>query len=126
MNDSFDESEIRAAEQALVAALESDDPLAWVDAYASDAVFVGPGGPPVEGRAALLAMASAMRPLSSVTITPERTIGHGRIACVYGHGGWVSGRPPEEGSPRIDLTMVIVWRKDDDDTWRVAMEVLSA
>jgi ketosteroid isomerase-like protein len=126
MDDVFDESEIRAAEQALVAALESVDPLAWVDCYAVDAVFVGPGGPPVEGRAALLEMARAMQPLSSVTITPERTVGHGRIACVYGHGGWVTGRPPEPGSPRVDLRLVIVWRKDDDDVWRVAMEVLSA
>ncbi len=43
MGDSFDESEVRAAERALVALLESADPLAWVDAYAADAVFVGHG-----------------------------------------------------------------------------------
>jgi ketosteroid isomerase-like protein len=125
MGDSFDESEVRAAERALVTLLESADPMAWVDAYAADAVFVGPGGPPVEGRAALLAMARSMRPLSSVTITPERTIGDNRIACVYGHGGWVTGRPPEQCSAPIELRMVIVWRKEDDDVWRVAMEVLS-
>ncbi len=125
MGGSFNESEVRAAEQALVAALESVDPLAWVDAYATDAVFVGPGGPPVEGRTALLAMARSMRPLSSVMITPERTVGDGRVACVYGRATWVTGRPPGECSPPVDLRLVIVWRKEGDDVWRVAMEVLS-
>ena len=42
----------------------------WVDHYTDDAVFDGGGEHAVEGREALLAMAGAMRPLSSVSIRP--------------------------------------------------------
>lgn len=31
-----------------------------------------------------------LQPLSSVTIIPERTVGDGRVACVYGQAGWVT------------------------------------
>ena len=68
----FDEVEIRAAEHTLVRALESPDQTAWVYLYTEDAVFVAPSAPAVQGRAALLEMAEAMTPLSSVSIKPER------------------------------------------------------
>ena len=41
----FNEAEIRDAERALVNALESDNPTAWVYHYTEDAVFVVPGAP---------------------------------------------------------------------------------
>ena len=125
MDGRFDESDIRAAERALVAALEATDPTAWVDCYTDDAVFVGPGAPAVVGRAALLDMARVMRPLSSVTLTPLRTEADGRVAAVYGRGSWVNGRPPEAGSiSRVRL--LIVWRREDDGVWRIAQELLNA
>jgi len=71
----FDEAEIRAAERALEAALEAPDPTAWVFEYTEDAVFDGGGDHAVQGREALLAMATAMKPLSSVSIRPLRTRG---------------------------------------------------
>src|SRR5574341_735437 len=98
MFNTFNESEIRAAEKALAQALESADPTAWVYAYTEDAVFVGPGAPAVQGRAALLQMARAMTPLSSVSITPLRTEGAGNLAYVCGRASWVSGRPPNAGA----------------------------
>ena len=121
----FDEAEIRAAERALVRALESSDPTAWVYSYTEDAVFVHPGGPAVQGRAALLQMANAMKPLSSVSIQPLRTEGHGTLATVYGHASWVNGRPPNAGS-LTDMRVIIVWRKEADGQWRVAQELLNA
>ena len=39
------EAEIRQAERALELALSSGDPLAWVEHYTDDAVFVAPGAP---------------------------------------------------------------------------------
>jgi len=121
----FDEAEIRAAERALEQALQSADPTAWVYSYTEDAVFVAPGAPAVQGRAALLQMAKAMKPLSSVSIQPMRTEGSGDLATVYGHASWVSGRPPEAGSV-AKVRGIIVWRKEADGQWRVAQELLNA
>jgi ketosteroid isomerase-like protein len=95
-----------------------------VYAYTEDAMFVGPGGPAVQGRAALLEMARAMKPLSSVSIQALRTEGSENLAYVYGVGSWVSGRPPSAGA-RVDVRFVIVWRREADGQWRVAHEMLN-
>ena len=125
MQTTFDETEIRTAERALEAALESLDPTAWVYAYTEDAMFVGPGAPAVQGREALLQMAKAMKPLSSVSIKALRTEGNGNLAYVYGEASWINGRSPNEGST-TNLRLVIVWRKEADGQWRVAQEILNA
>ena len=125
MQTTFDETEIRTAERALEAALESLDPTAWVYAYTEDAMFVGPGAPAVQGREALLQMTKAMKPLSSVSIKALRTEGNGNLAYVYGEASWVNGRSPNEGST-TNLRLVIVWRKEVDGQWRVAQEILNA
>lgn len=124
MEPSFDQNEIRSAERALEQALESTDSSAWVYAYTEDAVFVGPGGPAVEGRGALLEMARAMKPLSLVSIRALRTEGSGNVACSYVQGSWVSGRYPEAG-PVTHVRGVLVWRKEADGQWRVALELLN-
>lgn len=123
--DGFNEAEIRTAERALEQALQSSDPTAWVYSYTEDAMFVAPGAPAVQGRAALLQMAKAMKPLSSVSIRPIRTEGSGGLATVYAHASWVSGRPPEAGSV-AKMRGILVWRKEADGQWRVALELLNA
>lgn len=125
MHAMFNNAEIRAAERALEKALESSDPTAWVYSYTEDAVFVAPGVPAVQGRAALLKMAQAMKPLSSVSIKDLRTEGSGNLAYVYGRASWVSGRSPTAG-PVTNVRFVIVWRKEADGQWRVAQELLNA
>jgi uncharacterized protein (TIGR02246 family) len=122
---SFDEAEIRAAERALIQALQAPDPTAWVYSYTEDAVFVAPGAPAVQGRAALLQMAKAMKPLSSVSLQPIRTEGSAHLATVYAHGSWVSGKPPDAGSVS-KVRLIIVWRKEADGQWRIAEELLHA
>lgn len=117
----FDESEIRAAERRLEAALEADDPTAWVFEYTEDAVFDGGGEHAVVGRDALLEMARSMGPLGSVSIRALRTEGRGGLAAVWVEGSWVSG-PAEEGPRAVEARAVIVWRKEPDGVWRVAME----
>ncbi len=124
MQAKFDEAEIRAAERALEMALGSSDPTAWVYAYTEDAVFVAPGTPAVQGRAALLQMAQAMKPLSSVSITALRTEGSETLAYVYGRAPWVSGQP-SNAAPRTNVRFIIVWRKESDGPWRVAQERLN-
>jgi uncharacterized protein (TIGR02246 family) len=116
----FDEAEIRAAEARLEAALGADDPTAWVFEYTEDAVFDGGGDHAVDGRAALLEMAAAMNPLSSVSIRPLRTEGHGDLATVWFEGSWVSG--PTTDGPTVEVRGIILWRKEADGQWRVALE----
>jgi ketosteroid isomerase-like protein len=115
----FDESEIRAAERALAAALAADDRTAWVFHYTEDAVFDG-GGHAVVGRDALLAMANDMQPLSSVTIRAMRTEGSGDVATVWAEASWISGPPDERHI--VKVRGILVWRKGLDGFWRVAME----
>src|SRR5512140_799863 len=116
----FDESEIRAAERRLEAALEADDPTAWVFEYTEDAVFDGGGEHAVVGRDALLEMARSMGPLRSMSIQALRTEGRGGLAAVWVEGSWVSG--PTEDPRAVEARAVIVWRKEADGVWRVAME----
>lgn len=122
---SVDEAEIRAAEQALERALEAPDPTAWVHHYTEDAVFVAPGARVVEGRDALLELANAMTPLSSVSIRANRTEASGDLASVYGDASWVSGRSPNPGAT-VNVRFAILWRREADGRWRVAQELLSA
>jgi ketosteroid isomerase-like protein len=117
----FDESEIRAAERRLEISLQADDPTAWVFDYTEDAVFDGGGEHAVVGRDALLAMARSMSPLGSVSIRPLRTQGDGGLAAVWAEASWVS-RPIEGQPTQVDVRGIIVWRKEPDGVWRVALE----
>ena len=119
----FDEAEIRTAERRLVAALEDADPTAWVFEYTDDAVFDAGGEHAVQGREALLEMANAMQPLSSVSLRPMRTEGSGDCATVWFAGSWLSGSPAD-ASPRVNVRGIIVWRRELDGQWRVSMEHL--
>ena len=118
----FDDQEIRAAETALESALSAVDPTAWVYEYTEDAVFDGGGDEVLRGREALLGLARAMAPMRDVSIRPLRTEGTGYLATVWFEGSWVSGPP---GAPPTAARGIILWRKEDDGHWRVAMEHLS-
>lgn len=119
----FDESEIRDAERRLETALEAGDPGGWVLDYTEDAVFDGGGEEAVVGRESLLAMARSMRPLGSVSIRPLRTEGRAGLAAVWVQASWVSG-PAESQPTAVDVRGILVWRKERDGEWRVAMEHL--
>lgn len=117
----FDASEVRAAEQRLVAALEAEDRTAWVFHYTEDAVFDGGGEHAVVGREALLEMATAMAPLSRMSLRPLRTEGTDGLATVWIEGSWESASA--SGPPNhVRVRGVLVWRRESDGVWRVAME----
>jgi uncharacterized protein (TIGR02246 family) len=92
---SSDITAIRAAEAALAEAFEDCDPTAWVSCYTEDAIFVGPGSPAIEGRAALLAVAPQVT-MSSLEIVADSTIGAGDVAATTGRATWVSGPKDSE------------------------------
>ena len=114
----FDESEIRDAERRLEAALEAGE---WVAEYTPDAVFDGGGEHAAVGRESLLAMATSMRPLSSVSIRPLRTEGREGLAAVWCEASWVSGSG-ESQPTHVNVRGMLLWRKEPDGVWRVAME----
>lgn len=116
----FDEAEIRAAERRMEAALMAADRLAWVAEYTDDAVF--DAGEPVRGREALLAMAAGMSRLRDVSITALRTEGCGDRASVWCEATWTSG--PEDEPHHVHARGILVWRREPDGVWRVAMEHL--
>lgn len=120
----FDESEIRAAEHRLEGAFEADDPTAWVLEYTEDAVFDRGGEDAVVGRDSLLAMARSMRPLRAMSIRPLRTEGRGGLVAVWAEASWVSG-PAEGDRTTVGVRGMILWRKEPDGVWRVAMEHIS-
>jgi len=119
----FEDAQIREAERRLIAALESPDPTAWVYEYAEDAVFDAGGEHPARGREALLAMARSMRQLSNASIRPLQTAGCGDLATVWFDGSWLSGPVPE--ARRVFVRGVIVWRRQQDGRWRMALEHIS-
>ena len=118
----FDDQEIRAAERVLENALSAEDRTAWVYEYTEDAVFDGGGEEVLRGREALLGLAKAMAPMRDVSIRPLRTEGSGHLATVWFEGSWVSGPP---GAPPTAARGMILWRKEGDGHWRVAIEHLS-
>lgn len=122
---SSDIDALRAAEEALVKSFEASDPTAWVDFYADDAIFVAPGGAAIEGRAALLAHARQMTPLSSARIVAQTTDGDGDMAAALGSASWVNG-PRDSGGTTSRVRFLIVWRREVDGRWRLARELLNA
>jgi ketosteroid isomerase-like protein len=120
---SSDIAAIRAAESALAEAFEDPDPTAWVSCYTADAIFVGPGVPTIEGRAALLAVAAQIA-ISSMEIVADSTIGAGDFAATTGRATWVSG-PRDSGAPTTRRRFLMVWRRDPDGRWRIARELLN-
>ena len=118
-----DISAIRAAELSLAQAFESPDPTAWVDFYTDDAIFVGPGAPAIEGRAALLEVAPHIS-ISSMELEVQSTLGSGDLAATCGRGSWVSG-PKGSDAPTVRRRFLMVWRRDLDGTWRIAREMLN-
>ena len=115
---------LRAAEAHLIADLEGDDRLAWVQDYTEDAVFQEGTDDPVSGRAALTEMARQLPALSSVSIEPVRTEIQGRLAYVQIRGGYAVGSGASAG-PVTRFRGVMVWRKDSDGRWRMLHEMLA-
>ena len=120
---SSDIAAIRAAEVALAEAFEAPDPIAWVDSYTEDAIFVGPGMPAIEGRDAFLDAARALT-ISSMEIAADSTVGAGDFAAALGRASWVSG-PKGSDAPTLRRRFLMVWRRERDGRWRIARELLN-
>lgn len=116
----FDEAEIVAALQSLVAILEDPDPRERAYAYTQDATFVMPGAPPVQGREEMLRRLETGTVLRSVTVTPYKIEGRHDLAYAYGLFTCI-----QDGSP-LAMRFLMVLRKEPDGVWRIAREFLAA
>jgi ketosteroid isomerase-like protein len=116
-----DEIAIRRDLSRLEAELQAADPTAWVYCYSEDAMFVGPGDRPVQGRAALLEMAKAMTPLRELKIIPQRIESSGALAYAYIRGHWSNGQP---GATPTRVRSLLVLRREADGHWRVVQELM--
>ena len=117
----FDTDQIRAAERRVTGALAAPEVTAWVYEYTEDAVLLESAAPPVSGRAALLELARSMKPIASATIRSDHIEGSGNLAYSYGIAIWNSGRSPDAAST-TRVRQILVWRRDADGVWRIAME----
>jgi ketosteroid isomerase-like protein len=117
-------AELRAAEAHLIADLQGDDRLAWVQDYTEDAVFQEGTDDPVSGRAALTEFARQLPALSSVSIEPVRTEIQGNLAYVQVRGGYAVGKGAE-ARPVGRFRGVMIWRKEPDGQWRMLHEMLA-
>jgi uncharacterized protein (TIGR02246 family) len=97
------------------------DVEAWVRLFASDAVYMPPGAPPVTTRAGLVEMARAgFRHKASIDIVPEE---------IEVFGAWAFARSRVNGQVRlagsgeviqIDIKQLVIYRRSDDAGWQIA------
>src|SRR4051794_25875747 len=116
------EGEVNAAMKVLESALMADDPTAWVYEYTVDAVFDGGGADVVQGRAALLELAKAMVPMRDVSVRTLRVEGSGDYATVWFEASYTNGTG--SGGSSVDVRGMLLWRREADGQWRVALEHL--
>jgi ketosteroid isomerase-like protein len=62
-----------------------------------------------------------MKPIASATINSDHVEGSGNLAYSYGTAIWNSGRPPDATST-TRVRQILVWRREVDGVWRIAME----
>lgn len=62
-----------------------------------------------------------MKPIASATINSDHIEGSGNVAWSYGTAIWTSGRPADPTST-TRVRQVLVWRREADGVWLVAME----
>ena len=121
------ESEIRAARQQFVDAVNAGDLDAFMALVAEDAVFLVEGRPAIEGRAPIRAIGEQVfrsgqgRRLEVEIIRLEHS---GRLAYEYSrYRRWPGGE--ESGAAPVAGKYVDVWRRESDGAWRITVHAPS-
>lgn len=117
--------EIEAANARQVDAILKGDVQAAAANYADDAIFMNPGAPAAQGKAALVAVFDGM--LQSTTISDVRmrtndVVVSGDLAVEYGSYAWTL--TPKGGKAMPDSgKYMTVWRKQADGSWRIIRDI---
>lgn len=119
-----DRNAIRQLDDTFVTAAKTRDDKGGAAIYASDAIVLAPGKPPIEGRAAIEAFLSSFPPFTDYKL---------QVLEVEGQGPWAYERgiasmtltPP--GAPPTPMRMryLLIWRKQPDGAWKVVREIMS-
>lgn len=115
-----DAAEVDATLRKLEALL-ADPNIAVRTLYTEDAILMN-GGPPLRGRAEILAREDVPA-LHDVVISPESIDVQGGLASVFGHFS-CAFTDPDAGRVDVRCHFMLVLRKETDGVWRVARECL--
>ena len=120
-----DADAIRAAATRYIQTVRDTAWDAWADLYTSDAVFMPPNHPSVQGRQAMMDFIKTFPPLSSFNLEPLEVDGRGDIAFVHGHFSLVMAPP---GGPELadNGKYLEVWRKQTDGSWKIYRDIFNS
>jgi ketosteroid isomerase-like protein len=109
------------------AASAGNDVEAVLSYWSADAVVAPPGQPPIVGRAALRQYVQDSYQIPGFNITWEATADPEfspdlRMAYLWGRNS-VTFSDPEGNSITVHGRAVTIWRREDDDEWRCAVDM---
>jgi ketosteroid isomerase-like protein len=103
---------------------DKPDFAAIVKTYFTDtARMLPPGGPAIEGQAAILKTYASMGQFKTYTFGPLRIEGQGAVAYVESTNHY-SVVPPGGGEPVVDGGRdLAIWQKQEDGSWKLASDI---
>jgi len=109
---------------AMNAAARPRDDRASAAYYEEDAIMLPPGQAPIVGRTALEAFLSRFPPFSDYQLEVEEIQGDGDLAFERGSAS-MTLTPPEAPPSRSHINYLVIWRRQPDQSWRVAREIFT-
>jgi len=100
-----------------------NDAEGWADLYALDAVMMPPGGPAVEGRAAIAAWLANVPEITYADGTVLEVAGSGDVAYVRGTYQMALRIPGVEAPVGQAGKFLQVYERQDDDSWLLARDI---
>jgi uncharacterized protein (TIGR02246 family) len=118
---------VREVEQAMIAAIAAEDAAAVAGVYAPDAQMFVPFSAPLATPDAIRADYQRIfdDPNGALTLTPSDVIMTSAGDYAYSQGTFSIGYtdPATTQSATIGGPYVLVWRRQDDDSWKVIRDI---
>jgi len=113
-------NEIRDATRRLEERFRTGDLLGVADAYADDALLIGPGGLRIEGRKEIDAYWSRIEEPIDWRLDVREIGGEGNLAYEIGTSRLTTVWEGEEQTSVVEF--LLVWRRDEGGEWRIAVD----
>jgi uncharacterized protein (TIGR02246 family) len=117
-----DKAAIREQSRKYVETSLARDYQSWVKLATTDAVFMPPGAPRVEGRDTLLEWAKNLPQTKELTVTPVDIEGLGDLAFVRGTYTFAFVPP---GAELVSMrgSYIEIWKKQTDGSWLIHRDI---